>query len=121
MSTDHKQVELEIFCYKVHTLPKQLSLIIEKLKTAFSKCDLCGNDCSYTNADALFIQAPLKLGIPMETQLHDEITYDKSLQNGDNLEFEKAKKSFRKNPKLRSVTDFFETIVQHCTDFNREV
>ena len=118
MSTDHKQVakiasELEIFRYKDHTLPKQRSLIIEKFNAVFSKRESCDNDdCSYNNADEVFIQAPLKIGRPMEIQLHDDIDYDKCLPNGDNLEFEEDNKGFRTIPKLSSVIDFFEMIVK---------
>ena len=65
MSKDYKQVmkiagELEVFHYSDHPLPKQSVMIVEKFYSTFLACDLSEkNEYSYSNADEVFIQAPI--------------------------------------------------------------
>ena len=83
--------ELEVFHYSNHPLPIQRMLIVEKLNIIFKASDLSEkNEYSYSNinADEAFIQAPLKIGCPVEIQLYDDIDYDKCLPNGVALEFD---------------------------------
>ena len=66
----------------------------------------------YTNADEAFIQAPLKIGRHVEIQLYDDIDYDRYVPNGDALEFDEDKKGFWTIPKLSSVEDFFDIVLE---------
>ena len=86
---------MEVFIYADHPLPKQRVMIVEKFNSIFSAYDMSEkNEYSSSNADEAFIQAPLRIGRPVEIQLYDDIDYERCVPNGDALEFDEDKRGF---------------------------